>query len=100
MRLDYHKVPLQTLHSCEHLRIRVSSEDRRGLLKTLKEGRKEDRSGGRKVGPKVGHSEDRRVGLKVGHWEDQRVALRDLLEEVVVWIPYGLPVRLALEAPL
>ena len=69
-------------------------------METLKEGPKVGHSEDQKAGPKVGHSEDRRVDLKVGHWEDQRVALRDLLEEVVVWIPYGLPVRLALGAPL
>ena len=128
MRLDYHKVPLQTLHSCEHLRIRVSLEDPRGLLGVLMEGRKvgprEDRLEGRKVdprgdrledrrvgprvdrrvGPRVDHLEDRKVGPRVDRLvdrlEDRRVALRDLLEEKVVWIPYKLPVLLELGAPL
>ena len=36
----------------------------------------------------------------MGHLEDRRGALRDQLEGKVVWIPYGLPVRLALGAPL
>ena len=129
MRLDYHKVPLQTLHPCEHLRIRVSSEDRRGLLRAQMAGQKVDRledqrvgprvdrledqrvapkvdrSEDQRVGPKVDRLEDQRAGPKVDRLEDQRVgltraALPDLLEEEVVWIPYELPVLPELGPPL